>query len=233
MLLAAVAFGVLKMADDPTTKVATQELLADDQAGETRPVDAVGEAHPVFARLPGANMVLPVAAGDATIIAYHPLSDDRAVALSPVGTQVNGGVVARSLERVFSGDQGVRYYILDSKQRVVAETGAVDIGAAAGTAILSPVKGQVTGVKPYKLYGKHDDVQVDIRPAGVSGVTISLLFVEEPAVAIGQTVEAGKTQIGTVRRVAEELSEGLSALTHDAGNHVHIQVTQDSPDVTS
>ena len=228
LVLAGSAYAVMLLAHGSSAKVAEGNLLIAENGSSSSPVDAVGEAHPIFSKLPDGNLVLPVSAQDATIIAYHSLSDERALALSPMGQQINGSVVSRSISRVFSGASGIKYYLLKSKGRVVAETGAVDIGAAAGTIITSPVRGTVTSVKEYKLYGKYDDVQVDISPAGMSGVTISLLFVDEPAVVIGQSVIEGKTQIGKVREAPPELAASLSEYTHDAGSHVHIQVTQDS-----
>jgi hypothetical protein len=54
-----------------------------------------------------------------------------------------------------------------------------------------------------------------------------MLLVDAPAVVIGQTVVAGKTQIGKVREAPAELAARLSAYTHDSGSHVHIQVTQE------
>ncbi len=227
LVLAGSAYAVMLLARGSGATVATGNLLIAEKSSPSSPVDAAGEAHPVFSKLLDANLVLPVPAQDATIIAYDSLSDDRALDLSPMGRQVNGSVVARSISRVFASSSGIRYYKLRNKGRVVADTGAVDIGAAAGTIITSPVKGTVTSVKPYKLYGKYDDVQVDISPAGMSGVTISLLLVDQPSVDIGQTVVEGKTQIGKVREAPPELAARLSAYTHDSGSHVHIQVTQD------
>ena len=136
--------------------------------------------HPVFSRLGDTNLVLPVPAQDATIIAYLPLSDEGAESFTPIGEQVNGGVVSRSIGAVFSDDASVRYYVLRGTGRVVTETGAVDVGAPAGTPITSPVSGVVVAVKTYKLYGKYDDVQIDIRPEGTSGLTLVHLLVGRP-----------------------------------------------------
>lgn len=219
------AFASLSLARKASVQVPADELLVND--GANNPVEASGESRPFFASLQGQNLVLPVAARHATVIAYQAAADERAVPLEPVGSQVNGGVVARSISRVFSPDSSVRYYVLKGAGRVVAPTGAVAIGAPAGTVITSPVSGEITGVKQYRLLGKYDDVQVDIRPAKMSGVTVSLLFVNDPAVTIGQTVVAGSTQIGTVRKVPGDLGAKVAELTHDSGSHVYIQVTQD------
>lgn len=225
LLITTGSFATLALARRTTVQIPKDEQLVSATVGG--PVEASGETRPFFARLRGQNLVLPVAAKDATIIAYQPAADERAVPLEPMGTQVNGGVVSRSIHRVFSNDSPVRYYALQGTGRVVAATGAVDVGAPAGSVITAPVSGEVTGVKRYRLLGKYDDIQVDIRPAKVSGVTITLLFVAEPAVTIGQSVIAGQTQIGKVRGVQGDLGAKLRPYTHDSGSHVCIQVTQD------
>jgi len=56
------------------------------------------------------------------------------------------------------------------------------------------------------LYGKYPDVQIDIRPEKTSGVTVSLLFIADPVVSIGDMVQAGKTQLGKVRECPKELA---------------------------
>ncbi|MCZ7664255.1 MAG: M23 family metallopeptidase [Thermoleophilia bacterium] len=217
----------MSLADRSSAQVDEGRLLVADAASPASPVDAKGPQHPVFARLDGLNLSLPVLAGDATIIAYHPLGDERTVALTPIGSQINGGVVSRSIGRVFSGESSTRYYILKGSGRSAADTASVDVGAPADAPITSPVSGVVTGVKEYRLYGKYDDIQIDIRPKGISGVTLSLLFVKDPVVTIGQTLDEGKTQLGKVRAAQGDLGERLATLTHDSGSHVHIQVTRD------
>jgi murein DD-endopeptidase MepM/ murein hydrolase activator NlpD len=226
LALAATAYAVMSLADRSISQVPEKALLVADTPGDTRPTSA-SEGHPVFARIDERNLVLPVPARDATIIAYRPLSDERAYSLLPIGRQINSGVVSRGLERVFSDEDSVRYYLIKSKGRGGAATVGVDIGAAPGTPITAPISGQVSGVKTYQLYGKYEDVQIDIRPDGLSGVEISLLFVEEPVVSIGQTVVAGKTQLGKVRAPQGDLGEQLSQLTRDSGGHVHLQVMRD------
>jgi hypothetical protein len=119
--------------------------------------------------------------------------------------------------------------MLESTTPGLGGIGSVDVGAPTGTPIVATVSGVVTGVTEYLLYGKYTDVQIDIAPDGVSDATLSILFVDEPAVTIGQTIEAGKTQLGLVREPAGELGARIAELTHDSGAHIHIQVMRGTP----
>lgn len=208
-----------------TERVGAENLLVSDSPSPSAPVAASGEERPAFARVDDRNLLLPVAAKDATIIAYQPVSDDRAVALSPIGDQANSNAVVRFFRGIFSGEPSVRYYLLGGEGG--APTGSVLVGAQPGSLVTSPVSGIVTGVKEYKLYGKYDDVQIDIRPEEMSGTTLTLLFISEPVVSIGEVVTAGKTQLGKVRESPPELAASLAEYTHDSGSHVYMQVSEE------
>ena len=208
-----------------TTQVDAQTLLVSDARSQTAPVAATGEEHPAFARLGDRNLLLPVAAGDATIIAYQPVSDERALALSPIGDQANSNALVRFFRGIFSGEPSVRYYLFPGEGGKI--TSSVMVGALAGSAVTSPVSGTVTAVKSYKLYGKYDDVRIDISLEEMSGTTISLLFVSDPVISIGEVVTAGKTQLGKVRECPAELGATLAEYTHDSGSHVFLQVTEE------
>jgi hypothetical protein len=166
-----------------------------------------------------------VAASDVTIIAYQPVSDDRVVQFSPIGDQANSNGLVRFFRGIFSGKPSVRYYLLSGEGK--GATGSILVGAAPGCPVTAPVSGTVTAVKQYKLYGKYDDVQVNIRPEEMSGITISMLFIDEPVVSIGEVVTAGKTQIGKVRECPDELGKQLGTYTHDSGSHVFMQATEE------
>ncbi len=109
------------------------------------------------------------------------------MALSPIGDQANANALVRFFRGIFSGEPSVRYYLLAGDG--TATTSSVLVGAAPGTPVTSPVSGTVTAVKEYKLYGKYDDVQIDIRPEEMSGITVSLLFINDPVVSIGEVVD--------------------------------------------
>ena len=226
LVVAAILIAV--SAGGTTERVDAQNLPVGDARAGSVPVSATGETRPAFARLGDRNLLLPVAAGDATIIAYRPVSDERAVALSPIGDQANANAVVRFFRGLFSGKPLVRYYLLDGEGG--AATSSVLIGAPAVSPVTAPVSGVVTAVKQYKLYGKYDDVQIDIRPEELSGDTVSLIFISDPVVSIGEVVSAGKTQLGKVRECPPELGTTLAVYTHDSGSHVHLMVTEEPID---
>jgi len=208
-----------------SSQLSSDELLAGGTGSPLAPVSAAQEARPAFARFGNRNLLLPVASGDATIIAYQAVSDDRAVALSPIGQQVNANGFVRFFRGLFSGEPSVRYYLLEGEEG--EPTTSVLVGAPPDSAVTAPVSGVVTRVKEYLLFGKYEDVQIDIRPEETGGTTVSLLFISDPAVSIGEFVQAGKTQLGKVRRCPEELGKTLAKYTHDSGSHVYLQVTEE------
>jgi biotin carboxyl carrier protein len=124
-----------------------------------------------------------------------------------------------------SGEPEVRYYQLPGANS--EPTTSVLVGAQPDTPVTSPISGSVVRVREYLLFGKYEDVQIDIRPEEKGGITVSLLFISNPAVSPGERVEAGKTLLGTVRRCPEETGQVLAVYTHDSGSHVHLQVSEE------
>jgi hypothetical protein len=206
------------------SRVSPEELLAGGRP-PTAPVSATGEERPAFARFGNENLLLPVAAANATIIAYQPVSDDKAVALTPIGQRVNTNAFARFFTNLFSSEPSVRYYQLPGEEG--EPTTSVLVGAPPDAAVTSPIDGVVVGVREYLLFGKYDDVQIDLRPTGMGGITVTLMFINNPAISIGQRVDKGKTLLGTVRRCPEEVGKTLADYTHDTGSHIYLQVSEE------
>lgn len=205
-----------------TERVSAETLLARP---ESAPIAAGEEGHPAFARFGDRNILLPVEADDATIVAYQAVSDERAVPLTPIGDQANANALVRFFRAVFSSEPTVRYYVLEGAEG--EEMTSVLIGAPVGSPVKAPVSGVITGVKEYLLHGKYTDVQIDIRPEKSSGLTLTLMFIADPVVSIGEVVTAGKTTLGEVRECPKDLSEALAEYTHDTGSHVHLQLTEE------
>jgi hypothetical protein len=223
LVVAAIVIAVT--ATGTTEKVSAQTLLAGGSRSSSGPVVATEEEWPAFARLGDRNLLLPIAADDATIVAYQAVSDERAMALTPIGDQANANALVRFFRSVFSSEPSIRYYLIDGADG--EPTTSVLVGAAPGSIVTAPISGVVTGVKEYLLYGKYTDVQIDIRPEKSSGTTVSILFISDPVVSIGEVVTAGKTTLGKVRECPAELGATLAAYTHDSGSHVHLQVSEE------
>jgi hypothetical protein len=209
-----------------SAQLSPEQQLAGGTRSPTAPIAASTQDRPAFARFGGKNiLLLPVAVADATIIAYQPVSDTKAVALTPIGQRVNVNGFVRFFRDLFTGTPSMRYYQLPGADN--AATTSVLIGAQPDTAVTSPVSGVVVRVREYLLFGKYDDVQIDIRPEELGGTIVTMLFINNPAVTIGQRVDAGDTLIGTVRQCPEEVGKILSDYTHDSGSHVYLQVSEE------
>jgi biotin carboxyl carrier protein len=103
---------------------------------------------------------------------------------------------------------------------------AVDVGAGAGTAVISPVGGKVVHIRTYKLYGKYDDFEIHISPTTEPNLDVVLIHVSDVVVSVGDTVEAGITRVASVRRLSALTSMQIARYAGDGGNHAHLQVNR-------
>jgi hypothetical protein len=103
---------------------------------------------------------------------------------------------------------------------------AVDVGAAPGTPVVSPVDGTVVYVRQYKLYAKYDDYEVHISPTGSPGMDVVLIHIANVCVEPGQVLEAGITKVATVRKLSKLTALQLADYTVDGGDHTHLQVNR-------
>ena len=177
----------------------------------------------VVARAGALSLQLPVARGAVTAIGYHAVPD--AVALSPEGTQVNEGLLARFYHRIVgSGGGGLNYYELSGGTGTY--NGALDIGAAPGADVYSPVNGKVVQIKPYVINGRARGVRLDIRPDDDATVIVSMtrIAADHWTLAIGKPVQAGVTRVGGIIDLSKLEQQKLAHYTQDSGNHVTIEV---------
>jgi len=166
---------------------------------------------------------LPIAQGRVTAIGYH-ASGAGTLALEPLGTQANAGILGRLRDRLFGADaSGLRYYLLSGG--VGAETGGLDVGAPVGTDVYAPVDGTVIAISDQIVSGERYGVRMDIQPAGNPGLVVSLRNVSaDPALAVGSTVAAGRTKVGRVIDLSAVERAALARYTQDEGQHVHLEV---------
>jgi len=166
---------------------------------------------------------LPVSCLSVTALGYHGASES-ALPLEPVGRQANEGIFARIVHRLTGDDAGVvTYYQLSGGSG--PRTGALDVGAPAGTAVYSPVNGTVVSIRDLVLDGKRYGHRIDVVPNESPSVVVSIRRLRaDPALTVGSSVAKGTSKIGVVMDLSRAEEQALADVTHDPGNHVTIEV---------
>lgn len=196
---------------------------------ETQPARAsrllpTGPPQPqTIATLGTLQLQLPVAQSALTAIGFHG-SGDGAVQLSPVGRQGNAGLAARIWYALAGAPSGrTVWYQLEGSAG--PGTSALDVGAAPGTDVYSPVDGAVVGITDFVVDGRAYGARVDIRPQGAPSVVVSLTQLRpDPSLTVGSTVAASTSKVGTVIDLSSAERQALARYTQDAGTNVSIEV---------
>lgn len=193
--------------------------LADDQAPAPVPAEAAPYALPVLGRAGG--LLVHVPATDPLVVSYHEASFAEALPIEPLGNLSQNENPTRSLTSEAHPD-GLDFHVQVSRGRANASTSAVDVVLAEGEEVRAPVRGTVTEVRPYQLYGTHDDVRVELRPDD-SDLAVVLIHLEDVVVRAGDRVEVGDVLAGGARKfpfgaVVDRLFEP------ERYGHVHLEV---------
>jgi hypothetical protein len=179
----------------------------------------------VVATVEGVDVLLPVARQVTTAVAFHPVDGGDTVAFTPVGDLVSGGDLGQKLAGIFAGGGGVQYYLMGGDGgEASSSTAGLDVGAVPGSPLVCPVDGKVTAIKPYKILGRYNDVEIDVRLAADPSLLLVITHVAKPRVQIGDVVQAGVTALGSVRGFTGGLEQALSQYTSDTGDHVQLMV---------
>lgn len=211
-------------------------LVVAFSGGETTPLVQVEAPAPSSRLLPGGapkpevialqsdlRIYLPVDPARVTAIGYH-ATGEAALPFDPVGKQDNAGTLTRLRDRIFGDDipGGVRYVLIEGGTGPA--TGGLDIGAPVGTNVFAPVDGTILSISDVVVQGAPFGQRIDIQPAGSPGivVTVTRVLVDQ-GVAVGKTVSAAKTRIGTVADFSSVEQSALARFTQDTGQHVHIE----------
>jgi hypothetical protein len=102
---------------------------------------------------------------------------------------------------------------------------ALDVGAAPGTDVYSPVDGTVIGISNYILDGRAYGSRIDIQPSAAPSLVVSMTQLNrDPALTVGTTVTASGTKVGRVIDLSGVEKQALAQYTQDAGNHVSIEL---------
>src|SRR5262249_41961034 len=151
---------------------------------------------------------LPIAQDAVSGLGYHGAGND-ALPLTPVGRQTNEGLFARLFHRIFGGGgDGITYYSLGGDG---PSTGALDVGAAAGTDVYAPVDGTILSVDDFVLNGRRYGHRIEIQPADApSDVLLVTRLRADPALTVGSSVTAGTSKIGTVLDLSAAEEQALA-----------------------
>jgi hypothetical protein len=169
------------------------------------------------------HVQLPINERNVTAIGYHGAGED-VLPLDPLGRQANEGLFSRVFHRIFGGGGGgVAYYQLGGGDG--PSTGSLNVGAAPGTDVYSPVDGTVVGLRNDVIDGKNFGSLVDIQPSDEPSVVLTLTHLRaDPSLRVGSPVSSRTSKIGTVLDYAGVERLALARYTQDAGNHVAMSV---------
>jgi hypothetical protein len=192
-------------------------------AERTVPIDP-GNAAPdtVLAEAADVEISTPIRPESLTGLGYHP-EGESLVEMAPHGENLS----ANPLIGLFadgSTPEDIHYHVMDAAGRTGPRTGALDVGARAGTMVYAPVTGMITAIRPDPMVQGANVVEIKPDANTNVRVTVSLVQSDEANAGVTTRVTAGMTELGTVADSAEILDPQLSSYISDAGNHVTISV---------
>lgn len=174
----------------------------------------------VLASIGDINISTPIRPAKLTGLGYHP-DGSNLLEMQPRGRNLSMNPV---LGIIFGGSskEGIQYYKMDSAGRSGPQTGALDVGAKAGTSVYSPVSGVITAIRPDPLIENADIVEIQPSKNPNIRVSVSLVGRINEGVGVDDPVMAGKTKLGKVADSAAILKTQLSSYIPGAGNHVTV-----------
>lgn len=201
-------------------------LQGSESRGGTLPIDPNGAGPDVvLADVAGVAVSSPIRPEELTGLGYHP-EGESFLEMSPRGENLAGNVLL-GLLRSDSAPERIRYHLMRPAERLGPRTGALDVGAEAGTPLYAPVTGTVISIKPDPVLQEGANV-VEIKPADNPDVRVSVSLVGKIDDEVGprSPVEAGMTPIGTVADSATVLKPQLASYAPDADNHVTVTASR-------
>ena len=215
----------------PSTTTGPSMFAADSSSHDTPQTPAT----PVFATYRTLQLHLPVPVHDVTEIAFHQASGPSALSMTSLLPDANPALAdnKRGTGRAASGQDtdaegpsalGGQVIRMWRTNRTGPPDTAADVGARPGAPVIAPVSGTVVDVKPYLLYGEHEDIEILIQPTGWPEIDLVMIHVTDPTVVPGDIVVGGVTRIASVRLLSDRVTHQLSEYTSDGGDHVHFQL---------
>lgn len=225
LLVVPALLGAGAQADDFTgSRLTPQGLLAPVDApppvADPAPEQVAG-LPPALATIEGIDLLVP--AHDVVMIGYHEASYGDALGLTPVGRLVGNENTTKYTAGI-DALGGADYLVLSSRGRRQGATTAVDIVLAPGVNVISPVSGIVTDVRPYQLYGRHQDTRIEIQPDGAPMLRVVLIHVSGVGIREGDRVMAGQTVLADEANLFPFSSQVDRYTEPVRYAHVHLEV---------
>lgn len=206
-LVAVVVAGLVWMAlgDGGADEAPAPSTPAGEESGvPARPVgeepERVSRGEPrampgaAFARVDEVRLTLPHA--QPVLVAFGEGDRAEALGLDPVGR-----LIANDHERFEPPRdvRGPRYRVLAGQGRARPATSAANVVMPVDATVLAPVTGRVVRVRDYAMEGGLRDYRVVLEVADKPSLHVLVFYLVDPAVGVGDAVEAGKTPIGRAR----------------------------------
>lgn len=166
---------------------------------------------------------LPISESKVTAIGYH-AAGDGALALQPLGRQGNEGALSRLVHKVFGGGRsGLAWYQLEGGTGPA--TSSLDVGAASGVDVYSPVTGTIVGLTDYVVNNRTYGRRIDIEPSTAPSIVVSVTHLRpDSSLTVGSAVTARTSRLGMLLDLSRAEKQALARYTNDAGNHVSVEV---------
>ncbi len=170
------------------------------------------------------NISTPIRPVDITALGYHP-EGDSLIELAPRGENLSDTPL---LDMFGSGEtaERIQYYMMDPAERTGPHTGALDVGAEAGTTVYAPITGTISAIRPDPAIGGANTVEIKSSENPNLRVSVSLVRDITEDTGVDTSVTAGMTELGAVSDSAKSLQPQLASYTTGAGNHVTLQATK-------
>ncbi|MEJ7631639.1 MAG: hypothetical protein WKF28_03980 [Rubrobacteraceae bacterium] len=188
------------------------------------PIDPnVANPDAVLAEVEGVGISTPIRPAGLTGLGYHP-EGETFLELSPRGESLSANPLV-DLVAMDSTPEKIQYHVMDRVERAGPMTGALDVGAEAGSTVYSPVSGVITSIRPDPMVEGANVVEIKPREDPNVRVTVSLVNDISSDTGVATPVTAGMTELGSVADSAAVLDPQLSSYTGDAGNHVSVSAS--------
>ncbi len=210
---------------------------SDTRSGANAAVPAVSMSRPDplrLAQVPAEGtgqpmaLQLPINLRGVTGIGYGRRHDSEVLDLEPEGSPANMPGGERMLRRFLATRpvSAIRWFSLtESSSRNV-----VYVGAQPGSQVYAPVSGTVVAIADYVLDDQPLGKVIQLQPSGDAETVLVLRNLDViDGLAVGQSVSAGATLIGTVRDMGTAITQPLATYTHDTGSCVELYVRRVTP----